>query len=92
MPVTIWQQANRRCTVSVSGAAIAVQLFDGADVVEERAVSSSEQALSVAEAWKTGFRSQPRISSSTRKLTSPRPPSHKPDGAAVVPRVMWIDR
>jgi hypothetical protein len=69
-----------------------VQLVDGEDVVDERAVSSSEQALSLAEAWKTGPRSQPRISSSRRKLIAPRPTSHKPDGAAVVPRVMWIDR
>ena len=29
MPLTIWQHAGRRCTVSIRGVSIAVQLLDG---------------------------------------------------------------
>jgi hypothetical protein len=92
MSLTIWQQSSRRCTVTVTGAAIAVQLFDGDDVVDERAVSSSEHALSVAEAWRARSPSQRRITSGRRRLTMPRPASHKPEGTTVVPRVVWLDR
>ena len=94
MPLTIWQHASRRCTVSINGVAIAVQLLDGEDLVEERAVGSAEQALTLAELW----RNHPPSGS---HLVSPRAPRNLPplaaarrrrDGAAVVPRVLWIDR
>jgi hypothetical protein len=92
MPFTIWEHASRHCTVSVSGAAIAVRLFDGEFIVDERAVNSSEQALSVAEAWKAHPRPPALNTSRRRKPATPWPTSHKRDGLTAVPRVMWIDR
>jgi hypothetical protein len=92
MAVIIWQQASRRCTVSVSGAAIAVQLLDGDDLVDERAVSSTDQALSLAEAWKSGHRAQTPAPSRRRRPAAQRPRPCEGDGTAVVPRVMWIDQ
>jgi hypothetical protein len=95
MPLTIWNEASRRCTVTVSGAGITVRLIDGDHLVEQRAVSSADQALSLAEVWKGTHPSLPRPAAlRTRRARHavPRPTSNQPDGTAAIPRVMWIDR
>jgi hypothetical protein len=94
MPLTIWQHASRRCTVSISGASIAVQLLDGENLVEERAVSSTDQALTLAELWRSNPpHGQPRISRrAPRNLPPVAAARQRRDGEAAVPRVMWIDR
>ena len=94
MPLTIWQHAGRRCTVSIRGVSIAVQLLDGEDLVDERAVSSTDQALTLAELWRSD---PPRGSElvarrAPRNLPPPAAGRRRRDGAAAVPRVMWIDR
>jgi hypothetical protein len=93
MPLTIWQHATRRCTVSVSGVSITVQLLDGEDLVEERAVGSTDQALALAELW----RSHPPRGSELAIRRAPRnlpPAAPRPRrvGSAAVPRVLWVDR
>lgn len=92
MPLTIWKEAGRRCTLSVSGAVIAVRLIDGDCLVEERAVSTADQALSLAEIWKVSHPSVPRPAARRIKRAALRPTAHQPDGTAAIPRVMWIDR
>jgi hypothetical protein len=93
MPVTIWQHASRRCTVSINGVSLAVQLLDGEDLVEERAVSSTDQALTLAELWRSNPPGGPQLSRrAPRNLPPIAAARRRRDGEAVVPRVMWIDR
>ena len=96
MPLTIWKEADRRCTVTVSGMVIAVQLIEGERLLHERVVESADQALNLAEvwaeAWKTKPPTPPRFAARRPRQAAPRPTSHQPDGTSAIPRVMWIDR
>jgi hypothetical protein len=92
MPLTIWKEAGRRCTVTVNGAAIAVQLLDGDHLLQERVVGSADQALDLAEVWKVHRPTPPPPVARGPRQTAPRPSSHQQDGSAATPRVMWIDR
>src|SRR5262245_66470948 len=96
MPVTIWKNADRRCTVTGTGAVIAVQLMDGERLLQERIVSSADQALNLAEVWaevwKANHSALPRPANRRPRQAAPRPTSHPQDGTVATPRVLWIDR
>jgi hypothetical protein len=94
MPLTIWQHASRRCTVSITGPSIAVQLLDGEDLVEERAVSPTDQALTLAELWRSNPPRGSQLPSRRQPRNLPPPAAARPrrNGSAAVPRVMWLDR
>jgi hypothetical protein len=68
-------------------------LLNGEDLVEERAVGTTDQALALAELW----RSHPPRGAELAAQRSPRhlppPPAARPrrPGSAAVPRVMWVD-
>ena len=96
MPLTIWKEADRRCTVTVNGMAITVQLIEGERLLHERVVESADQALNLAEvwaeAWKT-IRSRPsRPATRRQRHAAPRPAAVQQETTAATPRVMWIDR
>ena len=95
MPVTIWKNADRRCTVTVTGAMIAVQLMDGERLLQERIVASADQALNLAEVWAEVWKANPaapRPATRRPRQVAPRPASHPQDGNVATPRVLWIDR
>jgi hypothetical protein len=92
MPLTIWQHASRRCTVSITGFSIAVQLRDGENLVEERAVSSTDQALTLAELWRSNPPGGSQLSRRVPRNLPPLAAARRRRDSAAVPRVMWIDR
>jgi hypothetical protein len=94
MPLNIWQHAGRRCVVSISGVSIVVRLLDGEDLVDERAVSSADQALTLAELWRSDPPRGSQLVARRAPRNLPPPAAGRPrrDGAAAVPRVMWVDR
>jgi len=96
MPVTIWKNADRRCTVTVTGAVIAVQLMDGERLLQERIVASADQALNLAEVWAEVWKANdpalPRPATRRPRPAAPRPTSQPQGGTVATPRVLWIDR
>jgi len=96
MPVTIWKNTHRRCTVTVTGVVIAVQLMDGERLLQERIVASADQALNLAEVWAEVWKANdpalPRPATRRPRQAAPRPASQPQGGTVATPRVVWIDR
>ena len=96
MPLTIWKEADRRCTVTVNGTVIAVQLIDGERLLHERVVDSAYQALNLAEVWAEAWKAKrptpSRPATRRPRQAAARPASHQREGTTATPRVMWIDR